>query len=296
MRKSRGRAWLGLLLCYLVAVLVWFAIGLFSLARNGIMAGQGAWVQREYRWLDDLSATDGIHVPDGYGELRRFAATDSDPKLLLDFPNGEYVTGLVFRAKALNRGSGAVNLYYSTRPDDEMSESRKLWARQLPDGSWYFDLGGRTVYALRLDPGTVAAAVWQMEGITLNPNVPLAAYFVPDWQEGLVLLLVPLLAWAVLREGIAFAAPVVARRRFDSRWRGEITVKKRKAEPRRVVGRPLAPDKAGKKADQGAHRYPDAETRSAAEAPDVSAAGQEPTLPEQQTAADTGLARPQDET
>lgn len=141
-----------------------------------------------------------------------FVSTNTDPQLILLFPQGQRVGRLLFDA-ASNKGGGEMVLYYTTAPDADFSETKKLWAQQDEQGVWYFDLYGRTVYALRLDPDTVGGVRWQVNEIVLNAPVPWADYFVPSARQTAFLLAFPLLgtsAVVVLRRG---AIPVVRRLR-----------------------------------------------------------------------------------
>ncbi|MGD9559004.1 MAG: hypothetical protein AB7V55_00165 [Oscillospiraceae bacterium] len=210
-RKARRLKWL--VWCYVLAVVLWLAIGGATLLRDALRLSSGRLVQTPLTFGDfELESIRLLEDEPG-----RMVSTDPDPQMIYAPQQGFYATRLEFAARALNKAPGEMTLYYTTRTDEGFSDKNKLWARQRGDGSWYFDLGGRWVHRLRLDPDTAGGVLWQVEGIVLNARKPWPAYFVPDAGSVFLLLFAPAFAWAVLSEGIAFFSPVFARRRLAKR-------------------------------------------------------------------------------
>ncbi len=202
-------------LCYAAAALLWLAIAALALWRDSARLQNGSLVRRVLQpW--EFTSTSGVVYDEA---ARTFASTDPDPQFIYRPEAPEAMTRFVFRARPLNKGGGEMVLYYNTAPEQNFSEARKLWARRSAEGEWYFDLGGREIAALRFDPDSVGGVFWRCEGMVLNERIAPLYYFVPDAQGLVLLLCLPLLFWALLCEAGAFAGPVIARRRFESRWR-----------------------------------------------------------------------------
>lgn len=212
MRQKRRRAWMLLLFFYLIALLAWLAAGAVSLAIEGMRTTSGALPQRQLAFEDfTLVGLATVAEHDNW-----LVSTDTDPQLVYTPAAPVRVSRLEFSARPLNKAPGEMTLYYTTRPGEGFSDAKKLWAQRLPDGSWYFDLGGRQVTALRLDPDTAGGVIWQVEGIVLNAPRPWLAHFLPGAGVLFLLVALPPLAWAAVSEVIAFLSPVFARRRLHA--------------------------------------------------------------------------------
>ena len=218
MRRKTKRGWLLLSLCYALVLLVWLGLCGGRLVRDGISRSNGQLVRRELA-PKDFAVQAGVAFSDNWAADPWFASTDPDPQLHLLFEGGARVGRFVFAGQALNKPGGEMALYYTTRPGQGFSEKNKLPARQNADGDWFFDLGGRRVYALRLDPDSVSGVHWQVRGMVLNEDKPAFAYFAPDALQAMVLLFGPALLWAALVQLAAFCQPALAKRRLAHRWR-----------------------------------------------------------------------------
>ena len=91
---------------------------------------------------------------------------------------------------------GAVALYYLTPGQTDYSESQKVYARVV-DGGYEFDLGGRVVTGLRIDPDSLGGIPTYFTGVTLNPARLWLLDLVPDGGQWLLLLLAPAFAAAL---------------------------------------------------------------------------------------------------
>lgn len=186
-------------LLYGLAVVVYLAV---CLVRFAGVSGKTINAEMPYRplMLEDFALQSILRLDDENGR-QRFVSTDPDPQMVYAAEQPFYAGRVSFSA-APHKPGGEIVLYYATNADFEQTgfdEANKLWAKQATNGSWYFDLDGRQVYALRLDPDTAGGVVWTMDGgIWLNQPKPAAAYFVPDAFEVFWLLAGPLFAAGVL--------------------------------------------------------------------------------------------------
>lgn len=218
MRQKTKNQWKLALLCYAVAAVMWLVAGAGFLVRDAVREQNGETPWKSYSlenlWGAEDMGESGIELWDNWQEERWFVTTYDDAKIYLYFPEGAYINNLVFTAKPLNRGQGETVLYYTIHPGAEADEKHKRWAMQPGQDEWYFDVGGKKVYTLRLDPATAGGVLWQFTGLEINRPVPWYSYFVPDGRWALVLLFAPLLLWALVGEGVAFVRPIITRRRF----------------------------------------------------------------------------------
>lgn len=223
----RRRRWLPVLLCYAGVLLVWLGLCGFRLLRDTYRLSHGQ-ISPTPLALEDFTYVDGLRPMEGWDEHHNFVTTDDDPQLVLDFPQGAYVNRFAFSGRPVSKGGGAMNLYYTTQPGQPISEGRKLWAQRAADGTWYFDLQGLRVYTLRFDVGSRGGVVWHYGGAILNAEKPPISYFTPSTRQIALLLLGPLLVWAIWGEIAAFFQPVIIRRRFEKRWQSDKSKIKRR--------------------------------------------------------------------
>lgn len=213
-RKTRIRM---LLLFYLIALVVWGAVGTVSLAQEVIRRENGAVEQSA---LDIRDATwENMTELEGWDEGSLWIySTNSDPQLIWQL-EGQPIGLVRLDAQSYSKPGGEMVLYYTTNEGQPFSEARKLWARQDEEGRYVFDLEGRRIYGLRLDMDTAGGVIWRVHGISVNLYKPAWQFYVPDVQNTVLLLLVPLLCWAVAYEFWAFLHPALVRYRFERRWR-----------------------------------------------------------------------------
>lgn len=215
MKKKRNTRLLLTLGCYALAALVWLGAAGIRLAMDRARRASGTMETRRLA-LDDFDWDEGIYFS-GLPEWD-IMTMNGDPQLGLDIPDGMVVGRVLFYGRTLNHGSGEMRLYYNTAPGQDFSESRVAWARQAGDGVWTFDLWGRRVYGLRLDPGTLGQVYWQIGETVINPGVPAWQFFAPDGLTLFLLLFVPPVAAAAMMELAALVSPWFARRRLERKW------------------------------------------------------------------------------
>ncbi len=214
---KKKRKWLLPAICYGVAILFYLLLCVFYLARDtvGISSGE---MEQQHLWLEDfeLISIRQLETEDG---VQRFVSTDADPQMIYEQSNSFRAGRIVFTAKAVNKPSGSMVLYYKTQVSEDFSEQNKIWAKRDSEGNWFFDLRGKRVVAFRLDPDSTGGVIWNVQRITLNQRVPIVEYFIPDWYAVFAILFLPALAAGVLSEMVAVSAPYFARRKFDERWK-----------------------------------------------------------------------------
>lgn len=211
------------LLCYIMTVLIWLGVAVVRLAMDSARLPEPMQLEPQ-----DFTTLSGIWIAPEWDEGdRRIITLDADPQMIAEFGEaGLVLTRVELRAGWSATPPGGIHLYYTTEAGQPFSERRKLWAEAGPDGGWVFDVGGRRVTAIRLDPGSAGAVTWQYDAVVLNAEKPAWAYFVPDTRGIFLLLFAPLLASAILWEASALVSPWFARRRLEREWEKRATAGK----------------------------------------------------------------------
>ena len=128
-----------------------------------------------------------------------YLSTDNDPHILYD--GGGYIeTVRLYAGHRLPPGS--VALYYLLPGQTDYSETQKVFAHVVQPGVYEFDLGGKTVSGLRIDPDSVGGVATLFTGVELNPPQFWLLRFVPNGGQWLLLLGLPACAaaaWALVR-------------------------------------------------------------------------------------------------
>ena len=128
-----------------------------------------------------------------------YLSTDNDPHIFYD--GGGYLETVRLYAKH-RLPPGSVVLYYLKPGQTDYSEAQKVYGYVVEDGVYEFDLGGREVSGLRIDPDSVGGVATLFAGIELNPAEFWVWRFVPDGGQLLLLLGLPAVAaaaWTLLR-------------------------------------------------------------------------------------------------
>ena len=138
-----------------------------------------------YRDRPDTPAPDGR---EGW-----YLSTDNDPHILWQ---GEAYVRTVRLDIEYRLPPGSVTLYYLLPGQTDYRESQKVFAWQGADGAYWFDLGGRTVSGLRIDPDSMGGVPARLAGVQLNPQRPWLYDWLPGGGQWLLLLFGPPLAAA----------------------------------------------------------------------------------------------------
>lgn len=187
-----------LLLAYLLALVLWLVQGLVGSAimLNYKLKGE---MPRQTVAPADLvtesfapySSNQWWTPPDDDPDW--YLSTDSDPHIYWQ-GQGYIETVRLYAGHRLP--PGGVALYYLLPGQTDYSETQKVYANVTDTGVYTFDLGGRWVTGLRIDPDSVGGVPTLFTGIELNPAPPWYDRFLPSGGQWLVLLFVPALAAA----------------------------------------------------------------------------------------------------
>lgn len=211
MKQKRRRRWPLLLAFYALALVVWLAVAGIGLLADNVRRANGTVAEQVLGFAD--FEMENLALVEDHEEW--LVSTNTDPQLVYRPAGALHVGRVEFTARALNVPPGEMTLYYTTREDESFTDAHRLWARRLPGGSWVFDLGGKRITALRLDPDTAGGVIWEVDGIVLNARKPTLSWFLPDALQAALLLCTPPLAWALVYEIVAFLSPIFARRRLS---------------------------------------------------------------------------------
>ena len=134
-------------------------------------------------------------IPEGQ---TRIVSTDTDPHLVWE---GEaWVGRVVLHVQPLRPATGA-ELYYRVPGKAEFDTKNVVFGVPDGQGGYVFDLRGRHVTGLRIDPDSIGGVAAVFEGVELNAPRPWYSAFCPTGQELLWLAGGPLVvsaAWELL--------------------------------------------------------------------------------------------------
>lgn len=191
---------------YLAVLALWLLLSGVSLGKSAWYTHRGMKAETSLAW-SDLTGV-GVQKLEDQGEGDWYVSTDTDPQLHWSVPNpeGVYLETVELRMEQLAPGQ-AVVLYWKAPGQADFSAAQMVYAQKTADGVYSFDLGGRVVSEIRLDPDSVGGVTTRFNGVTLNPAKGWYAAFVPT-ATGLVLgLLAPPVLVAVLWELRAVLEP-----------------------------------------------------------------------------------------
>lgn len=183
-----------LVLAYLLAVVLWLV---HCLAGSAVMLNykmQGKMPQTHVDAADlvtesfaPYSSNEWWTPPDD--DPAWYLSTDSDPHIY--WQGQGYIETVVLDA-AHRLPPGGVALYYLKPGQTDYTEAQKVYATVTAPGVYTFDLGGRWVTGLRIDPDSVGGVLTKFDGVELNAPRPGWKAFVPTGAEGVLLALAPL--------------------------------------------------------------------------------------------------------
>ncbi|MDL2252543.1 hypothetical protein LJC49_00515 [Ruminococcaceae bacterium OttesenSCG-928-I18] len=218
-KQTKPKIWLVPALCYAAALLLYFGVCGFHLLADHLHRQSGQLEQKDLPF--DSFYAEGVLLKDNDDGGTDIVSADPDPRLIYSPGEPFYATRFTFSAERCNKPGGEIVLYYTTRPGEDFSEQKRLSAQLAADGSWYFDLGGRRVTALRFDPDTSGGVLWRNWSITLNAQKPLADYFLPDARQVFALLFLPALLAAAMLEALHIRRNYLAARRGEGETDGK---------------------------------------------------------------------------
>lgn len=189
--------------CYLAAVVLWLALGVFhgisdALAKQAGRMNAAEVPVTDWQWV-------GLQDAGSTAETAVLTTTDGDPQMILEDVSDGVVRTVSYQADFAG-DAGEMCLYYTTKVGQDYSQDRRVFPESLGDGAYLYTLPRTTIVALRLDPcspgeNKTVGITFPTGTITLNAAETLPAlwqYFVPSWYQAFCLVLYPALAAAFL--------------------------------------------------------------------------------------------------
>ncbi len=184
---------------YLIAFAVWivlFLIGYTKSFWNSTKGNSGEMAVpfEEIQFVALVDQKPDKAIPEG----NWLVSSDSDPQIRWNC-NGRYIEQIQMKMKSL-WPTGAVVLYYRTVGQEEFFPTQIVYAQQQKDGSYLFDVGGKQLEEIRIDPASQGGVILQLEEIRTIPKGIRA--IVPSWQQLAMLLGLPPVFLAVWQIGL----------------------------------------------------------------------------------------------
>ena len=193
-----------LLLAYLLAAALWLAQALVG---SAVMLDYKLRGEMPQRTVPAAELTTESFAP--YSSNQWWTPPDDDPNWYLSTDSDPHIywqgQGYLetVRLDAVHRlPPEGVALYYLLPGQTDYSEAQKVFAHVVQPGVYEFDLGGKTVSGLRIDPDSVGGVATLFTGVELNPPQFWLLRFVPNGGQWLLLLGLPACAaaaWALVR-------------------------------------------------------------------------------------------------
>ncbi len=187
---------------YLAALALWLLAGIFQLAKGAWYDSQGLRVRQTLGW-EDLTAVSVQQVDTGQDGLW-YVSTDSDPQL--HWTGSAYLETVELDMYHATPGLSVV-LYWREPGQTDFSSQNAVYAEKNGEGCYVFDLGGRRVEEIRIDPDSLGGVVTRFDGVVLNPERAWYTAFAPTAAGVLLFAVLPLVAVAALREVWAILEP-----------------------------------------------------------------------------------------
>lgn len=185
-----------LVIAYAIGVAVWILFGVGQLIRSGYYQAKGLAEQQTLTW-QQLTPVSIKQLDNDSGEIW-YVSTDSDPQL--HWTGDVYLNQVELDITHTTPGLSVV-LYWKEPGQTDFSEKQSVYAVQTGEGSYRFDLGGKHVSEIRIDPDSVGGVTTRFDGVVLNPQTPWYHAFAPTGTGILLFLVLPLVGAAVVLEG-----------------------------------------------------------------------------------------------
>lgn len=195
-----------LVLAYLLALVLWLARGFVG---SAVMINYKLRGEMPQQTVLPEDLTTESFAP--YSSNEWWTPPDDDPNWYLSTDNDPHIywqgqgymeTVRLYAGHRLP--PGGVALYYLLPGQTDYTETQKVYATVTGTGEYTFDLGGRWVTGLRIDPDSVGGVPTLFGGIELNPPAPWYDRFLPSGGQWLLLLFVPALAAAAAALVLSF--------------------------------------------------------------------------------------------
>lgn len=182
---------------YLLALILWLAKGGGALVQKQLYTQRGMAPQVTLQ-AQDLEFTSIVPYQIDYEPVEGFwVSSDSDPHI---FWNQEAWVDTVVLDIHQNKPAGGVELYYKEPGQADFSARQVIYPQKDAEGRYTFELGGRLVSGLRIDPDSVGGVLMEFRSLQINPNHAWVSHFIPSAGQLLILLLAPLGLAALVAE------------------------------------------------------------------------------------------------
>lgn len=136
--------------------------------------------------------------------------TNLDPQIVL--PEQQKLLRRVDLYMTCDRNPGEMSGYYLTKPGQDYSVARQVWAKENTAGRFTFRMPRNAQPMLRIDPASVPGTQLTIEKIVLNDATPIWRYFMPSWTWILAAAFLPGLA-ACFVDWLVYAAGACKKRK-----------------------------------------------------------------------------------
>lgn len=196
------------LTCYLLAAVVWLALGAVHGGSDALARGAGTMYETDIPVSEWKLA--GLTETAATPESAALTTTDGDPQMILEDVSDMVVRTVSYTVE-FDGDAREMCLYYTTKVGEDYSQDRRVFPESLGEGRYLYTLPRTNIVALRLDPcspdaNKTVGLTFAPGTITLNAPDTLPAfwqYFLPSWYQAFCLVLYPALAAAALSWGRA---------------------------------------------------------------------------------------------
>ena len=112
-----------------------------------------------------------------------------------------YLNRVVLKIEHSRPGNG-VELYYRLPGQEDFSLQQIVYARRNAEGWYEFDLRGKLVNGIRIDPDSQGGVLTRFEGVELNADWPWQERMTPTPGQAMALICLPVVAAAVIGQGL----------------------------------------------------------------------------------------------
>lgn len=185
------------LAAYLAAAVLWLVQGTASVAQGAWYSARGQAPSRSLS-QSELEFSSIVPYEIDYEPVPGWlVSTDGDPQMY--WYQQTWVDTVVLDMEQ-NKPAGGVELYYQEPGQTEFDPRQVLYPTRDRQGRYVFDLGGRMIRALRIDPDSVGGVLMHINSLQINPPMPWYRSFVPSTGQWILLLVIPLVLAALAAE------------------------------------------------------------------------------------------------